>query len=163
MTNGSTFLWLIAACLVTVSAGMAQEPISSQTLNERLALDQEEADRLWGDFSAVSLVARVQVESVEETSRVVNLVEYLANAKVIEPFKGSAEKGKTLQYYFIAESGFPANSFCGDHVVFLKRIRSSMTGKPVLSALENSTRLSSKPFLDKLRSYRQESRAKPAR
>jgi hypothetical protein len=108
-------------------------------------------DHLKRDYRSVSIVAHVRAGEAEIASSVTGYDSWRVVCEVIEPFKGKFGRGKRVEYYVIAESGFQKERFTGEKIVFLLRHYDKQEKKRVYTALENSTLNYTKPIVEKLR------------
>ena len=104
------------------------------------------------DLDQSSLVALVQPISMSQDENVKAFgAVYRTNSHIIEPFKGSAKAGSSIEFYTAFE-GDP-NSFYRNEkrIVFLLRVPNKERNGWIFMELENSTREASKSNLTKIR------------
>lgn len=108
---------------------------------------------LRNDYKEVAVVLHVRADRAEIHSRVGGYESWRINGVVLESFKGKFKKGDAIEFGHGAESGFKAEVFTGEKIVFLLAQRDK-DGKLLYSVLENSTLAYNKDRTQKLRAIR---------
>lgn len=117
---------------------------------------------LRNDYRAVAVVLHVRAERAEITGRIGGYENWRINAVVLESFKGKFKQGDAIEYVHGAETGFKAELFTGEKIVFLLAERDK-DRQLHYSVLENSTLAYTPDRILKLRKIKRSSARRPRR
>jgi hypothetical protein len=137
-TLGKQSLIQILVTIAVFAAGYAQGPNSRSNLRD--------------DFRQVDVVAHVRILEIAVVDHMSGTSLYRVTCRVIESFKGTMKKGKTLEYFIQIEDGYDTQQYRGEKIVFLNK--SSQTAAPRFISLENSDREPLRGVISILRGFR---------
>jgi hypothetical protein len=160
-----TVLWIVltlagAPYIGNGQAGANKPRDVEQVIHHRSRLyadpiqDDEQSpplDHLRNDYRLAAVVAHVRAHEAEIANKIAGYEEWQVVCEVVEPFKGKFGRGKQIEYYVIAETGFRKEGFTGEKIIFLLRHYNKQEKKWFYMALENSTLSYTKASVEKLR------------
>ena len=117
---------------------------------------------LRSDYKEVNVVLHVRAERAEVVYRIGGYETWRINAVVIESLKGKFKKGDAIVYSHGAETGFKAELFTGEKIIFLLAERDKDRTLHY-SVLENSTLAYTPDRILKLRKIKRSSARRPRR
>lgn len=95
-------------------------------------------DLLKHDYKEVALVAHVRVEKAETVDSIPGYDKNRLSGEVVEPFKGALKKGQKIEFYSIADTGYPVENYLGEKIAFLNKQFDEKRKQHDFVVLENS-------------------------